>query len=151
MNSTELDLNIWAELIDGSPWGYDKGRPRIYINGFGKSTKVYFYFPDHDDESLGGAVLAIQLADCGQPGAWYAGQKRKIASDQRIRKRLIALMILSNFGNGVFAIHWAKEVMAADYDDDGLDEHFDDLCNHLINGRHCDAKAILANIVEGEE
>lgn len=55
-------LNELANLIEGSAWGADRGKPRIYMRST-RDRKIFFDFPDcptgDADDVLGGAIPVL--------------------------------------------------------------------------------------------
>jgi len=137
----EDKLNQIAEIIGGRPWGVDKLKPRVYMNGHRKDIKVFFEFPDAaydprnpaDDDYLGGDKLSIFIDDCGQHPNWYRGQREKIAKQYYPHMLAVAAI-------GCDEVDFAKTIM----DDDEIEINaalLDEMSGHLINGRAAKAKA----------
>jgi len=143
-------LSRWAEIVEGRPWGVAQGKPRIYVNGWGKGTTVYFEFPDFPDGTdtlIGGAAMKVFIDDCGQHPNWYMSRRRQIMQDAGTLKRSLTLMILADVGDEDFA----RRTMHADYDEGALRDHLDEIAGHLINGRKGQAETILVGIREDDE
>ena len=85
IKNMDMQLAYFAQIIGGSPWGADKGKPRIYMRSRNDATS-YFEFPDacYDDpdfgDDLGGAVMKIFIKDCGQHTNWYSSQRDTLAA-----------------------------------------------------------------------
>ena len=72
-------LEAAAKVVKGKVWGADIGKPRIYLFCRRKDVRVFFDFPDHNFDDLGGAVLKCSIADNGWHGSkWYSAQKKII-------------------------------------------------------------------------
>ena len=144
-------LDRAAKLIGGKAWGADKLRSRIYMDAGRKDAKAFFEYPEasYTDagqfadvvHSLGGHVFRVFIDDCGQAPKWYSGQKRKIM--ESFRRHALALLA---FDEG--AEDLAGEIMAGDVVDD--DEAYNEVSNHLINGRAAEARAVLSPWLDGE-
>tara|TARA_R100000306_G_scaffold53177_1_gene49923 strand:+ start:295 stop:741 length:447 start_codon:yes stop_codon:yes gene_type:complete len=99
---TNEQLRDFADLIGGSPWGVDKGKPRIYMKS-SDDRSVFFKFDDWPTgdfaNMLGGAALSCYITDSGQQGDWYRAQKADVA--RRLRPHALALAAAANGSDGM--------------------------------------------------
>lgn len=80
MTQTEIEEALREQNIKAKFW-QKNGMLRLYFNDVSRrDAKVFIDFPDSDPtDPYGGARLRVQIADCGQHGAWYQSQRQKIA------------------------------------------------------------------------
>jgi len=79
INEKQADVvrRLTAAGFDAKWWGRNGGPvERLYMQAGRRDAKVFFTFDV--PESVFGSTLKIFIDDCGQPPAWYAGQKRKL-------------------------------------------------------------------------
>lgn len=104
-------LTAAAAAIGGTPWGADKGQPRIYIQTRRRDVTAYFAFPDATAADLGGAQLQVYIEECGQHASWYASQ-RDLIRKRCIRQGLALMALRAGLGDtvdGIFAEVWSSE------------------------------------------
>jgi len=130
------ELTNLASLVGGRAWGLDRQNPRIYLPA-SRGRKNYFFFPDYPtgdaEQPLGGAEFGVWIADCGQPGAWYASQRRLEISAHHRHGLAIQAAQASRWGI-------AEQIMECD---EIGDADVDLASGHLLNGRVDEAVAIL--------
>lgn len=130
-----------AELTSGKAWGLAQGKPRVYLRSR-KDIKLFITFedsayssPDQECDNaitgLFGAKMNCFIDECGQSPKWYASQKQ-IAIDAA-RPAFNAVCWLEHFDN----LEEATRIIENEI------EITDEAANHMINGRHQEAKAAI--------
>lgn len=133
-------LNELANLIEGSAWGADRGKPRIYMRST-RDRKIFFDFPDcptgDADDVLGGARFQCYIDDCGQHPRWYQSQRSLEIKSHR--HEAIALAAACYPGSSGWEL--AEQIMEREHDYSAKD--IDDAASHLVNGRLVEAAEAL--------
>lgn len=79
VNEVQADVlrRLKAAGFDAKWWGRNGGPvERLYMQVGRRDAKVFFTFDEPAD--VRGSALKVFIDDCGQPPAWYVGQKRKL-------------------------------------------------------------------------
>jgi len=135
----QSELDRVAKIVGGSPWGADRGKPRIYLRSR-RDVKVWLDYADASEHDLGGARLDARVDDCGQTEAWYASQRRK-AIENNATVALAAMI-----ARGGQHDELAEQVMDLDGE---LDDRIDELAGLAANARYDEIRAICAGVIGG--
>lgn len=73
----ELQKRLESAGYHGRWWERPGVPARFYFDAGRRDAKVYLAFDEPGD--CWGCALKISLKDCGQPPAWYASQRQRLA------------------------------------------------------------------------
>lgn len=136
---TRAQLALWSGVVGGTPWGAEKGCPRIYMTEFGEEPTAYFKFIDfptgHDVNVLGGAWLEVYVSKDGRNPDEVRAMTREMIQQYRLEQLALGFL---NIGEPGMA-----SAVTQLYRDRLTREDEDRAWHYILNHRPDDARRVL--------